>query len=307
MMDVVNRARPPAVALETTLILHGVPRGEGAGLAGDLARIVREHGANPALVGVYGGRPTVGLSEEELGVMLSAARVPKANTSNLGALMHRGEHAATTVSTTMELAARAGVLVFATGGLGGVHRGYGARLDISADLAAFTRFPVAVVTSGVKGLLDVVSTREALEALGVPVVGYRTERFPAFYLRDGGAGVDASFETVEELAGYVSKEMRRTGRGIVVCNPIPESDAIDTSSWSGWLAQAEREVARVRGGAGADGRDGRDGRDVTPMLLGRLHEVSGGATLRANLSLVRSNAGVAGALAVAMAGVDEAR
>lgn len=286
-MKFVNRAQQPSVALETTLLLHGVPKDQARPLAADLSRIVTHAGAHPAVVAVVRGVPTVGLTDAELEELLSAAKVRKVNTSNLGVAMHRGVHAATTVSTTMELAAQAGVRLFATGGLGGVHRGYGTELDISADLAAFTRFPVAVVTSGVKSLLDVEATREAMETMGITVVGFRTDRFPAFYLRESDADVDARFDEVADLAAFLTSELRRTGRGIVVCNPIPRSEEIDRRSWDRWLEQASR--------AAADG--GASGREVTPATLGHLHELSAGATLRANLALVRSNAELAGMLA----------
>jgi pseudouridine-5'-phosphate glycosidase len=274
-----------AVALETTLLLHGVPKSESPALAADLAGIVRTHGAHPAIVGVVGGVPTVGLSDAELAVLLAADKVPKVNTSNLGVAIHRKTHAATSVSTTMELAAAAGVHVFATGGLGGVHTNLAAHLDVSADLAAFARFPVAVVTSGVKSLLDVEGTREILETLGVPVVGYRTDRFPAFYLRESAATVDARFDDHADLARFVAAEMSRTGRGVVVCNPIPAVDEIPPDDWRAWLVAAEAMVGSTTG------------RDATPRLLAALHEVSRGATLRANLSLVRSNADLAARLA----------
>jgi pseudouridine-5'-phosphate glycosidase len=283
----INRARPASVALETTLLLHGVPNGEGKALAFDLARIVQENGGHPVLVGVVDGVPTVGLNNDELESLLAASEVTKANTSNLGTLIARKQHAATTVSTTMELAAAAGVQVFATGGLGGVHKGYGAQLDISADLAAFTRFPVAVVASGVKSILDVVATREALETLGVPVVGYQTDHFPAFYLRESDARVDARFDDVDDLASFVRHELARTGRGIVVCNPIPAASELPRTDWERWLADAET----------AAGRQGVTGRGTTPILLAHLHRVSNGATLRANLALVRSNAALAAQIA----------
>jgi pseudouridine-5'-phosphate glycosidase len=289
-MKILSRVPEPAggaVALETTLLVHGVPRDRGALLGRELAEIVRAEGAFPALIGVVEGRPTVGMTEDELSVLMGSEHVAKANTANLGVLMHRGEHAATTVSTTMELAALAGVRVFATGGIGGVHEGYGTRLDVSSDLAAFTRFPVAVVTSGVKSILDVESTREALESLGIPVIGFGTDRFPAFYLRESGAGVDARFEDAGKLAAYVDAEVARTGRGIVIANPILERDEIPPRVWTAWLSEARAESA----GAGATGRD------VTPKILASLHRISGGATLEANLSLIRSNAKLAGALA----------
>jgi pseudouridine-5'-phosphate glycosidase len=284
--------RPATVALETTLLLHGVPRAGAAGLARELADLVRTHGASPALVGVHAGRPVVGLSDAQLADLFAAAKVDKINTSTLGVALHRGAHGATTVSTTMELAAGAGVKVFATGGLGGVHRGLAERLDISTDLFAFTRFPVAVVAAGTKSILDVPSTRELLETLGVPVVGYKTDRFPAFYLRDGGAGVDARFDDVHELASFVRTELHRTGRGMVIANPIPREHELTPLDWATWLARAEERAKAA----------GASGRDITPALLGALHEVSGGATLRANIALVKHNVELAAKLARAMEG-----
>ena len=283
----VNRSVPRSVALETTLLVHGVPKGEGARLAEDLAAIVKQHGGEPCVIGVLGGVPTVGMKAAELSELLGATSVPKANTANLGVLLHWGSHAATTVSTTMELAAAAGVRVFATGGLGGVHPDIACHLDVSSDLAAFTRFPVAVVTAGVKSLLDVEGTREVLETLGVPVIGYRTDRFPAFYLRESEAKVDARFDDPGSLAEFVFSEMTRTGRGVVVCNPISEQDEIPRADWERWLDVAEARAEEA----------GVSGRDVTPFILGVLHEISGGATLRANIALVKSNAALAAQLA----------
>jgi pseudouridine-5'-phosphate glycosidase len=285
--NLINRAEPHAVALETTLLLHGVPRAGAAELAGSLQEIVRTHGASPTLIALFRGQAIVGLSDAELAELLSAASVPKANSANLGVLMHRGQHAATTVSTTMELAASAGVRVFATGGLGGVHRGWAEHLDVSADLAALTRFPVAVVSSGVKSILDVVATREALESLGVPVVGYQTDRFPAFYQRESAASVDARFDDPTELADFVRVEIARSGRGILVVNPIPRTDEIDAGKWRAWL-----DLAMDRARAG-----GVTGRDLTPALLDSVHELSGGATLRATVALVKSNASLAAQIA----------
>ena len=260
-------------------------------MARDLASDVMAGGAKPALVGVVAGDAIAGLRDEELNVLLAAAKVPKANTSNLGVLLARKSHAATTVSTTMEIAAAEGIRVFATGGLGGVHQGWTQHLDVSADLMAFTRFPVAVVTSGCKSILDVIATRELLETLGVPVVGFRTDRFPAFYQRESAAGVDARFDDIDELARFVSLELARTGRGVVVANPIPVADELPAAEFAGWLAAAQKVVSNA-GGAG--------GRDATPAVLGQLHALSGGATLRANVALVRNNARVAGQLAAAM-------
>jgi len=289
-MNLVNRAGPGHVALETTLLLHGVPQGQGERLARELSETVRQHGVPPAFIGIYHGVPTVGLDFNELNELFAAESVEKANTANAGLLMHRGQHGATTVSTTMEFAAAAGVQVFATGGIGGVHTGYAQRLDISADLAAFTRFPVAVVTSGVKSLLDVVSTREMLETLGIPVLGFQTDRFPAFYLRSSEAKVDARFDDLAQLAAFLKNELTRTKRGIVVANPVPEADEIPRHTWEQWLAVSEAHAASSNVA----------GRDLTPAILKHLHLVSGGATLRSNLALVRSNADLAARLCRAM-------
>ena len=284
-MEILNRATPKSVALETTLPALGLPSGEGLPFTRELGEIIRAEGAEPATIGVLRGRAIVGMTDDELASLLDGRPVAKTNTANLGLLLHRGTDAATTVSATMELASAAGVRVFATGGIGGVHKGYGEHLDISADLAALARFPVAVVASGTKSLLDVVSTREALESLGVPVVGFRCDRFPAFYLRDSDATPDARFDDEADLEAFIDTELNRTGRGVLVCNPIPEADEIAAEDWSGWLAQAQRRCAGV------------GGRDITPCFLSALHEISRGATLIANLALVRSNCRLAARLA----------
>ena len=290
-MDFINRSRPDSVALETTLPAMGLPAGEGLPFCRELDGIIAEEGGTPTTIGVLGGRPIVGMTGDELASLLDGRRVEKANTANLGVLVHREVDAATTVSTTMELASLAGVRLFATGGIGGVHRGYAQHLDISADLAALARFPVAVVASGTKSLLDVTATREALETLGVPCVGFGTDRFPAFYLStnpDADSVLDARFDDERELAEFLDAELTRTGRGVLVCNPIPEADEIDRSDWDRWLVGAQERAA------------GAAGRDITPAILGALHEISDGATLRANLALVRANARLASRLARAL-------
>ncbi len=325
------------VALETTLLLHGVPADAAKPLAGRLSKIIRDHGAIPRLVGVLDGRPIVGLTDDQLDVMLAARdTVRKVNTANVGVALFRGHHAATTVSSTMEFAARAGIHVFATGGIGGVHKFFpspdcplptSSPLDISTDLIALTRFPVAVVASGVKSILDIAATRELLETLGVPVIGYRTDAFPAFYLREsdtgfpardsqsgtgiparvpgaGGMGfpapvpslpvarVDHNFTDIAELARFVRFELARTGRGILICNPIPEQHELKRDDWNRWLAAAEQRVAAMPSSGG---------RDATPALLAALHDISGGATLAANIELVCSNAALAAQIAREMA------
>jgi pseudouridine-5'-phosphate glycosidase len=291
---------PAFVALETTLLLHGVPSEAAKPLAKRLAAIVHEHGAIPRLVGVLSGRPIVGLTDDQLDVLLAARdTVGKVNTSNVGIALFRARHAATTVSTTMEFASRAGVHVFATGGIGGVHKpgpGAAGSLDVSTDLFALTRFPVAVVASGVKSILNIAATREVLETLGVPVVGYRADAFPAFYSRDSGnpavSPVDARFDDPAELARFVRFELARTGRGILICNPIPPEHELNRADWPRWLAAAEARVAASPAAS--------SGRDATPALLSALHDLSGGATLRANIELVCSNAALAAQIAADM-------
>ncbi len=290
MVQLIRRSGPRSVGLETTLLAHGLPRGESASLASGLSRIIAERGASAAVIGILAGQPIVGMTDDELGALLAAASVEKVSTSNLGVVMHRGMHGATTVSATVELAAKAGVRIIATGGIGGVHHGLATSVDISADLAAIARHPVAVVCSGVKSLLDVVSTRELLETLGVPVVGFGTDRFPAFYLRDGGCDVDARFDASEDLAAFVRAELARTSRGIVIAQPVPAKHEIAPQAMHMWMNEAMRRAA----GAGVAGRG------VTPFVLGQLHELSAGATLAANIALVEANAALAASLAVAL-------
>lgn len=285
---------PPArLALETTLLLHGVPRADAPALHQRLARTARAHGAIPALCGVIDGRASAELSDDQLARLLALPAVPKVNTATLGLTAHRGGHGATTVSATAEIAAAAGIRVFSTGGLGGVHRGLAERPDISADLAALARFPVAVVTSGCKSILDVAATREMLEALGVPVVGWRTDEFPAFYQRTSGQRlpVDARFDDPADLAAFIDGQLNNSGRGVVVANPIPPEHEIDAGRWAAWLARAEEEARAA----------GATGREVTPAVLAGVHRVSGGVTLRANIELVDSNVALGATLARALA------
>jgi len=284
VMPMLNRAHPGSVALETTLLVHGVPKDTAHTLAGQLAQEVRAGGSHPALVGVVHGQPIVGMTDAELTTLLDAAHVQKVNAANLGIAMHRGVHGATTVSTTIELASKAGIRFMATGGLGGVHRGYAQKLDISSDLAAISRYPVAVVTSGVKSLLDVAATRELFETLGIPVVGYRTDSFPAFYVRNTDIPLDARFDDPDDLARYIVSELARTGRGIVVANPCPESHALAPNAWQKLLDSALKATQHTTG------------RDITPAILAHTHARSHGQTLDANIALARSNAALAGEL-----------
>lgn len=294
-MKVHRRVPSPAVALESTLLLHGVPKESALGLHRELSQVCTAQGAHPALIALLDGNPVAGVSEAELQQLLEAGSVPKANTSNLGVLKYWGANAATTVSATMEIAASAGISIFATGGLGGVHQnlftgGSTCNLDISSDLAAMSRFPVAVVSSGVKSILDVIATREALESLGVCVVGFRTDSFPAFYERSSEAGVDARFDDAESLAGFLLSELSRSNRGVLIANPIPEQHEIPRERFESWKESAMEEAES----------QGATGRSITPAVLAALHRISDGATLKANIELIRSNTALAAQLAVSM-------
>lgn len=283
-------ANLPLLALESTLLTHGVPRGSAVPLARELSAIARGHGCEPALMGVLRGTPICGMSDAQLAELLAEPSVGKLNTSTLAAAIAQGHSGATTVSTTIELAASRGIRVFSTGGLGGVHKGFATSLDISTDLLALARWPVAVVTAGCKSILDVPATRELLETLGVPVIGYQTSRFPAFYQRDGGVDVDARFDDIQPLARFVRATLARSGRGVVIANPIPAASEITTQDWTRWLALAEAK-AQATGAAG---------RAVTPATLAALHEVSGGKTLEANIALVKHNVAVGAQVAAAI-------
>lgn len=292
--QLINRAKSPAVALETTILVHGLPKQRALEVSNQLEQEVINSGANPVLVGVVKGTPTVGMTRDELQAFLEADHIDKLNTSNLGQAIHAGISGATTVSTTMELAECAGVRVFATGGIGGVHQNYHVRPDISADLFALTRHRLAVVTSGCKNILDIPATREMLETLGITVIGFKTDTFPAFYQRETDLPVDTRYDDPHELAEFIDFELARSGRGIVVANPIPVTHEIQLSEWGNWLSQA-RTLPSVMDSKG---------RDATPALLAEIHRLSDGKTIEANIALARSNANLAGSLAAALSGHD---
>lgn len=286
----INRAKAPAVALETTLLVHGLPPQEALTVADQLDQAVTKASANPALVGVISGSPVVGMTRDELQALTAAGNIPKLNTSNLGHALFTKSHGATTVSTTMELAERAGIRVFATGGIGGVHKDFHLTPDISADLFALTRHRLAVVTAGCKNILDIAATREMLETLGITVVGYQTDTFPAFYQRQTDLPVDATFDDPAELATFLSFELARHKRGVIVANPIPKSEEIALDEWNQWLSEAQ-SLPSVKAAAG---------RDATPAVLTEVHRLSQGRTVKANIALAVANASLAGKLAAAM-------
>ncbi len=290
-VDAALRAHRPVVALETTLVTHGLPHPRGVEAATELESVVVAHGAVPATIGVLDGRVHVGMPLEGLHRLATASETRKLNLSNFAAQVAAGEPGSTTVAATMFVAARAGIEVFATGGIGGVHRGSEATGDVSADLEALARYPVAVVCAGAKAILDLPKTVERLETLGVPVFGFGTERFPAFYRRDSGLPVDRRFDTVESLADAVRAHfVLGLGTGVVIANPIPETDEMPADLYERTLARA-LEDARAAGVAG---------RDVTPFLLGRMEALTSGSSVDVNLSLLRNNAAVGAALASAL-------
>jgi len=286
------RRRKPVVALETTLVTHGLPHPQGLEAALELEEIVRAGGAVPATAGILEGTVRVGLARAELERLAIARDVAKVNLGNLAAVVASGVPGSTTVAATMFVAAQAGIRVFATGGIGGVHRDVAESGDVSADLTALGRFPVAVVCAGAKAILDLPRTVEMLETLGVPVLGFGTDEFPAFYRRSSGQRVDRRCDAVDELARVARAHWELGSRtGVLVANPIPEADELPRAAYEQALEGALAEVAER----------GLRGREVTPFLLDRLRELTGGATVKANLALLRNNARVAGELARALA------
>ncbi len=286
----------PVVALESTLIAHGLPWPINLETARAAEAAVRAEGAVPATVAVWHGRPTVGLDAAQVEHLARAPGVLKASRRDLGAAVAGRSCAATTVAATLALAHVAGVRVFATGGIGGVHRPTASAFcwDVSADLHELARTPVAVVCAGAKSILDLPATLEVLETLGVPVVGWRTDTFPAFYVASSGLPVGARVETAGEAAALARAHWDLGGAGVVLAQPLPAGEALEADVFEAALRGAEAEAARqgVRGPA------------LTPFLLARLAEATEGRTLRANQSLIIGNARLAARLARALAGKD---
>ena len=283
----------PVVALESTLIAHGLPRGRNLEVARELEAAVRAEGAVPATIAVVGGEPRIGLDDAALEALALGEGFVKAGVRDLAPVVARGGSAATTVASTSHLAARAGIRVFATGGLGGVHREARESWDESADLLTLAATGITVVCAGVKSILDVGATLERLETLNVVVLGFRTDRFPGFYLSDSGFPVPARVETPEEVAAVMAAQagLGLGERAIVVANPLPEDEQVDPELHDRVLADALAAAAEqgIRGGA------------TTPFLLDRFHRETGGATLEANVALVRRNAVLAARIAAAAA------
>lgn len=277
----------PVVALESTLISHGLPWPTNVETALESEKVIRERGATPATIAVLDGVPTVGLSREEIESLATQPGVLKASRRDLAAAVFRKRTAATTVAATMHLAHRSGIRVFATGGIGGAHRDTGELFDISADLTELSRTPVLVVCAGAKSILHLPRTLEILETLSVPVVGYRTSDFPAFYVRASGLPVPTQVDSPEEAARLFAIHEQVGGTGMLLVQPIDASIAIDSTAFSEALEVAERDARReaIRGPA------------VTPFLLKRLAELTGGKTLVANRELIVNNARLAAEVA----------
>ena len=282
--------RKPVVALESTVISHGLPHPHNIETARGMEAAIRAGGAVPATIAVMGGKLVVGASAGELAFLAESKDVAKVSRADLAVVVASGRAGATTVAATALVAARAGIRVFATGGIGGVHRGVEETLDISADLTELSRTPVAVVCAGAKAILDLPRTLEMLETLGVPVVGYGTSELPAFYSRESGLKLQCRVDSPEEAARLMATqwEMRLTA-GIVFANPAPEGSAIPR-------AELEAMIARALASATAEKIQGKR---VTPYLLEALSKGSGGRTLTANVALLLNNARVAAQIAVA--------
>ncbi len=284
-------AGSPVIALESTIISHGMPYPENVETAMNCERIARENGAIPATCGIIGGKLAVGMSKEEIDRLGRAGHaVAKVSRRDIPVLAARGQDGATTVAATMILAAMAGIEVFATGGIGGVHRGAQTTMDISADLEELGSTHVTVVCAGAKSILDIALTLEYLETRGVPVIGYGTDELPAFYTRESGFKVDYRMDTPEEIASVIRmrRELGYKG-GMVVANPIPLSDSLDAAYIGGVIKGALEEAALK----------GVSGKAVTPFLLARVSEATDGKSLAANIRLVYNNVVLAARIAAA--------
>ena len=283
----------PVVALESTLLAHGLPPGRNQRVAERLEQTVRDHGAVPATIAVLDGTPVIGLSPAELvRVCDPDAGLVKLSRRDIAPAIALGRSGATTVAGTATLAASVGIGVFATGGLGGVHRGARDTWDVSADLGVLATTPILVVCSGVKSVLDIGATLEVLETNSVPVLGCRTDRFPAFYLRESPFDVPWRIENAAEAAAVFAAHRAAGGHGVILANPIPAEHELDRDLHGRLLA----------GGLALLAERGVRGKDVTPVLLAHFHTASDGASLTANEELVVANAALAADVAVALHG-----
>jgi len=282
----------PVVALESTIITHGMPYPQNLEMARNVESVIRRQGAVPATIAIMDGHLEVGVSGPALERLAQAGgRAAKASRRDVAALLASGGPAGTTVATTMQISAQAGIQVFATGGIGGVHRGAEQSFDISADLDELGRTPVAVVCAGAKSILDIAKTLEVLESRGVPVLGYRSDDFPAFWARSSGYPVDHRFDDAAAIAEVIALQFELGMGGVLVANPIPESHALDAAEIETHITEALR---------GAE-QEGITRKHLTPFLLKRIFELTEGRSLAANIALVEHNAAVAADIATALA------
>ncbi len=285
----------PVVALESTIISHGMPYPDNVRTALLVEQTIRENGAVPATIAIIGGKLKAGLTEAEIEQLGKAGReVAKVSRRDIPFLLANGKLGATTVASTMIIAEMAGIRIFATGGIGGVHRGAADTMDISADLQELARTSVTVVCAGAKSILDISLTLEYLETHGVPVIGYQTKEFPAFYTRQSGFGVDYRLDTPSEIAKALNfKWLAGLSGGVVIANPIPEAHEPMADPIQAATEVALDEAMRL----------GIRGKEITPFLLAKIKELTGGESLRANIELVLNNARLATRVAVEMAGL----
>jgi len=281
----------PIVALESTVIAHGLPHPHGINTALECEAIVRAAGAQAATIGIVRGSVTVGLSVDELNE-IARTRCRKVNLANLGEVVARGEWGATTVAATLHIAANAGIRVFSTGGIGGVHRGAEQTFDASSDLAALARYPVIVVSSGAKAILDLPKTVELLETLGTPVIGYKTGEFPAFYSHSSGLALDIRADSASQVAAIARSHWKLGFKSaILVTVPVPLEDEIPREVIEPFIQKALSLAAE----------EGITGKAVTPFILARLSELTSERSLRSNMALLKNNARVAAEIALELA------
>ena len=280
----------PVVALESTIISHGMPYPQNVETALNVEKVIRENGAVPATIAIIGGRLKAGLTADEIEYFgKKGLDITKASRRDIAAIVSRGMDGATTVTTTMMIAHMAGINIFATGGIGGVHRGAETTMDISADLEELAQTPVMVVCAGAKAILDLGLTLEYLETKGVPVIGYQTDELPAFYTRKSGFGVDYRMDTPEELAKLlITQQAMPNAGGVLVTNPIPEQYSMDHNVINKAIDEAVADSVR----------DGIHGKETTPYLLAKVKEITGGDSLDSNIQLVYNNARLAALTAV---------
>lgn len=280
----------PIIALESTIISHGMPYPQNVAMAREVEQIIRDNGGVPATIAIVDGKIKIGLSDEELEMFGSSKGIAKVSRRDLADIVASKRLGATTVATTMIAAEMAGIKFFVTGGLGGVHRGWETTLDISADMDELAQTNVAVICAGAKSILDLPATLEYLETKGVPVVGYGTKNLPAFFTRDSGLPLALSSDSLEDIANMINTKWNLGLKGgVVIANPIPHEDAMAPEYINNIITEAVKEAEE----------NGIVGKDITPFLLGKIVEKTNGKSLEANIKLVKNNARIGAKLAVA--------